>query len=110
MNKRPDTGKKVDQTLDSLEGIQKAEPAPFFFTRVKARLERDTKNVWETAGSFLARPVIAFAGLCLILALNIFILIEKDNPSVVNVTTGVLPEDENILAVANTYDYENLEP
>lgn len=111
MNKRPDIEKKIDQMLNSLEGIQRAEPTPFFFTRVKARLERDQKNIWEAAGSFLARPVIAFATLCLILALNGFILFEKDTPSVANVyTTGL--EDESILAVANanTYDYENLEP
>ena len=111
MNKRPDIEKKIDQMLNSLEGIQRAEPAPFFFTRVKARLERDQKNIWEAAGSFLARPVIAFAALCLILALNGFILFEKDTPPVANAyTTGL--EDESILAVANAnaYDYENLEP
>ena len=113
MNRQPDFKKKADQTLESLEGIQRAEPQPYFFTRVKARLERDEKNIWEVTGAFLARPAIAFSGLCLILAINVFILTKKDTaatqPNAVQITQ--VTEDENILAVAsNTYDYENLEP
>jgi hypothetical protein len=113
MNKQPDFKKKADQTLESLEGIQRAEPQPYFFTRLKARLERDEKNIWEVTGTFLARPAIAFSGLCLILAINVFILIKKDTAATqLNaVQNAQVTEDENILAVAgNTYDYENLEP
>jgi hypothetical protein len=112
MNKQSDFGKKADKTIESLEGIQRAEPRPFFFTRVKARLERDEKNIWEMTGAFLARPAIAVAGLCLILTINVFILIQKDTTSTqVNTALNTqLPEDENILAVSGTYDYENLEP
>lgn len=113
MNRQPDFKKKADQTLKSLEGIQRAEPQPYFFTRVKARLERGEKNIWEVMGVFLARPAIAFSGLCLILAINIFILTKKDTVSTqLNAVQNTqVTEDENILAVAsNTYDYENLEP
>ena len=111
MKQTPDIGKKVDNTLESLEGIQRAEPRPYFFTRVKARLERGQKGVWETIGSVMARPAIAIAGLFIILAVNATILIEKETPTnqtVVqeNVNTQ---EEENIFAV-NTSDYENLEP
>jgi hypothetical protein len=112
MNKQLDIGKKVNETLESLEGIQRAEAAPYFFTRVKARLERDEKNIWETIGSLLARPAIAVAGLCVILALNAFILFTKDtstSSATVTIQNG-LPEEEYILTVAsNSYDYENLE-
>ena len=102
---------KADKTLQSLDGIQKAEPQPYFFTRVRARLERDQKNVWETATSFLARPVVAFAGLCLILALNVFMLVGKDTSSGNGPDISNVQEDDNIFAATNTsYDYENLEP
>ena len=114
MNKQSDIGKRANKTLESLDGIQKAEPQPFFFTRLKARLERNEKNVWEMIGAFLARPAIAVAGLCLILAINVFILIGKDTSTSQSqnyVSENISSqEDDNIIAVANTYDYENLEP
>lgn len=114
MNKQSDIGRKVDKTLESLERIQKAEPMPFFYTRVRARLERYEKNVWEALGSLLSRPVVAFAGLFFILGLNAFILFKKDTeklPSNFALQNGQLPVEEYILTVAsNSYDYENLEP
>jgi hypothetical protein len=111
-----DIDKKVKEVLDSLDGIQKAEAQPYFFTRVKARLARDEKNIWELAGSFLARPAVAIAGLCVILTINVFILVQKEtttSPGYVseNNTQSQLQEDDNIFAAANnTYEYENLEP
>jgi hypothetical protein len=112
MNKETHFGKRADKTLESLDGIQRAEPQPFFFTRLKARLEREDKSVWEMIGSLLARPAVAFVGLCIILTLNVFILIQKETttaPSYVSADNIQAQEDENIFAV-NTYDYENLEP
>ncbi|MEI9911324.1 MAG: hypothetical protein WDO71_17670 [Bacteroidota bacterium] len=112
MNKQSDTGKKVNDALESLGGIQRAEPAPWFLTRVKARLEREKHNIWETTGSYMARPAIAFAGLLLILCINAFILFEKDTPESSAGYAVQNSEEEMILtAVSNTsYDYENIEP
>lgn len=111
MNKHHNIGKKVNNAMESLDGIQKAEPAPWFFARVRARLEREEKNVWEKMGSFLARPVVAFAGLALIIGLNAFILFEKDTTTSSEIGyTFNEPEDENMLTAANSFDYENLEP
>ena len=113
MKKPFDINKKVEETLNSLDGIQRAEGQPYLFTRVKARLERGEKNIWETAGSFLARPAVAIAGLCIILAFNMFFLFQKETGT----SSGYAAEgtqvqdDENIFAAATTtYDYENLEP
>jgi hypothetical protein len=113
MNKQQDMTNKVNEALESLDGIQRAEPAPWFFTRVKARLERDERNVWETAGRFLARPAVTIAGLFFILTLNVFILVKRDATATTGAfatTTSQAPEDENILVAANSFDYENLEP
>lgn len=114
MNKETRFGKKADKTLESLDGIQRAEPQPFFFTRLKARLEREDKSVWEMIGSLLARPAIAVAGLFLILALNVFILVEKDTTTISQPYTSdnmqTLEDDNIFVAATNTYDYENLEP
>ena len=108
MNKQPDIRKKVEATLESLDGIQRAEPTPYFFTRLKARLERDQKNIWEKTGMFLARPAVAIAGLFFILALNAFILFQKEET---NSVSAQLQEDESVIAATTAgYDYENLEP
>jgi hypothetical protein len=47
-----------------------------------------------------------------ILALNVFILIQKETTtSSAPISETTQPqEDENIFAAVNTYDYENLEP
>lgn len=112
MNTRSDISKKVDKTLESLDGIQRAEPAPFLFTRVKARLDRDGHNIWETAGSFITRPAIALAGLVLILCINAFVLFEKGtttNQSSVNFQNPI-PVEEYALSDVNSNYLENIEP
>jgi len=112
MKEQSDIKSKIDKALESLDGLQKAEPTSFFYTRVRARLEREERNVWETTGKFLARPVVAFAGLFLILGLNAFILFEKNTSSTLpgqyTQQNGQVQEDESILTAANTFEYENL--
>jgi hypothetical protein len=111
MSKQVDIGKKVNDSLESFEGIQRAEPAPWFFTRVKAKLEREKHNIWETTGSYMARPAIAIAGILFILCVNAFILFEKDTTESTPAYTIQNTEEQIILAANNTgYDYENLEP
>jgi hypothetical protein len=66
-----DLSKKVAETLESLEGIQRAVPAPFLLTRVRAAMERPMPGPWEKLGSFIARPAVATFGLLLVLLLNV---------------------------------------
>jgi hypothetical protein len=56
----------IERTLQSLEGIQPAEPSSFFYTRLQARMER--KLVKKTGGQW--QPVYAYAALVLVLLLN----------------------------------------
>ena len=81
MKQRNDIEKRVEETLNSLDGIQRATPQPWLFSRVKARLireEAEERTVWGTIGSFLSKPVVAIAGLCLILILNGFLLFNQN--------------------------------
>ncbi|MEI9908664.1 MAG: hypothetical protein WDO71_02740 [Bacteroidota bacterium] len=115
MNRQTDIDKKVNKALESLEGIQRAELTPYFFTRVKARLQREEKSGWEITSAWLARPGIAIAGLLLILSLNAFLLFEKDTTTTVepsaNYTSQNTEEEYVLTASTNTsYDYENIEP
>jgi hypothetical protein len=112
MNKPSDINKKVDQTLDSLDGIQRAEPQPFFYTRLLGRLQRNEKTLWETMGSFLSRPVVVVICLCFILVFNAFILFRQDsgtNTTPTATETPLVTDNEYILASNSSFDYENLD-
>ena len=109
MKQRNDIEKRVEETLNSLDGIQRAEPHPWLFSRVKGRLMQEEKTAWGTIGSFLARPAIAIAGLCFILILNGFLLFNQEKKSSSVAGANDLPLDsESMVASSSSFDYENL--
>lgn len=113
MKSKSDIEKRVEEALNSLDGIQRATPQPWLFSRVKAKLLREAeeeKTIWGVLGSFLSKPVVAIAGLFLILFLNGIFLYNQDasTPSVV-ITDEVQPNDsESLIASSSSFDYENL--
>jgi hypothetical protein len=114
MKMKKDIQKLVDETLDSLDGIRSAEPKPFLYMRVIGRLQREQKTVWESMGSFLSRPLVVAAGLCVILIMNAFILFRSDSTSTSakhpNYANEMLGSDnEAVLATSSSYDYENID-
>jgi hypothetical protein len=115
MNKFGDISKRVEETLNSLDGIRRAEPQPYFYTRLIARLQRNDKTLWESLGSFIARPAIAVASLCIILAFNAFMLLRQDSSVPVTVkpnditNTTLMTDNEYILASSSSFDYENFD-
>ena len=109
---KPETEKRIEETLNSLDGIQRAEPQPFFYTRVIGRLQRDEKNIWEKMGSFLSRPVVVIAGLVLILVVNGFMLLQQENNSTPNGYAIEQPATDNdyIIASSSSFEYANIDP
>jgi hypothetical protein len=110
MKQRKDIEKRVEETLDSLDGIQRAEPQPWLFSRVKGRLMQEEKTAWGAVGSFLARPAIAIAGLCFILMLNGFLVFNQEKKSSTILTSqNEQPLDsESLVASSSSFDYETL--
>ena len=100
---------RVEKVLQSLDGIERAQPAPWLFTRVKARMASEDRTTWGVMSSFLARPAVTIAGLCIILVLNAALLFNKDrsvtSPAIVH--TEHL-ESESLIASSSSFDYENL--
>ncbi|MBS1576402.1 MAG: hypothetical protein JST09_13945 [Bacteroidetes bacterium] len=66
--------KRIEEALNSFDGIQRASPQPFFYTRLKARLNQPEKGIWENVSSFITQPAMLFATVFIILLLNISIL------------------------------------
>ncbi len=107
---KPDFEKRIEETLSSLDGIQRAEPQSFFYTRVLGRLQRDEKNAWEVMGSFLSRPVVVIAGLMLILVMNAFMLMQQEPATTNNLSAEQGTDNEYILATSSSFEYENIDP
>lgn len=112
MNKKENINKLVEDALESVEGIKRAEAKPFLLTRIRARMNKGTESVWERAGWFIARPAVAFAGLCLILLINTMVIV-LNNPSgqasvAEQPTQG--QTDEFSYTVATIYDFDNTQP
>jgi hypothetical protein len=60
---------ETDRTLRALEGIERAEPRLFFFTRVQARLAQSQAARASGPGAF--RPALLAAWLGVVLLLNV---------------------------------------
>ena len=99
---------EVEKTLQSLDGVQRAEANPYLFTRIKASMQKNTS--WERISSFISRPVIAFATLLLIMAINAFVLFSTGKNE--GTGTGEIAvtdiADEYNNSATTIYDYENL--
>ncbi|MGZ5219570.1 MAG: hypothetical protein ACXWV2_00430 [Chitinophagaceae bacterium] len=109
MKQEKDIERRVEETLNSLDGIQRAEPGPWLFSRVKGRLAQEEKTAWGAVGSFLSRPAIAIAALCLILMLNGFLLLnqEKEPSATILTSQNEQPVDsESLIASSSSFDYE----
>lgn len=100
---------KVDEILNSLDGMKRAEARPFMYTRVMARLqEDDVKSVWGRTVAFIARPAVAFACLAAVIVTNLFFVYDLEKSETETVTTSAssvseefLQNDNMVLAVNN---------
>jgi hypothetical protein len=72
---------EADKTLNSFDGIQRAASNPYLFTRIKARLEKDEKNFWSSALSFISRPAVAFATILIVIFINAAVFFESRSES-----------------------------
>lgn len=110
MNKE-NINKLVEEALHSVDGISRAEAKPFLLTRIQARMDRQAESVWEKAGWFIGRPAVAFAGLCLIILINLSVIMfnQSSNSDTVTEQVAQSPSDEFSYTVATIYD-ENTQP
>lgn len=109
MKKENDSEQFVDRVMDSLDGIGRAQPQPWLYTRISARLRGEIRTGWELVSQFLSRPAIAMSTLCLVLVLNAFFLLRSDEPANVAVQNDVT-ESESLIASSSSFEFENITP
>lgn len=107
--------KEINKAFSSIEGIQRAEAPSWLFTKLEARILRqsnNSKSSWENILSWLTRPAIAFVGICLVIFINASVLFFKpfsSNDSL-NVVSEQASLDEYSQVSATLFDYENIKP
>jgi hypothetical protein len=69
---------EIEQTLHSLDGMSAAEPNPFFYTRLKARMEKELLTPRKVFG-WQVKPIYAISTLSIILILNAITIFTASN-------------------------------
>lgn len=102
--------KEIEKTLESLDGIKRAEANSFLFTRIKAKMQKQDSQWEERTFSFLSRPAIAFAIVVLVMAVNAWAVwggsSSGENPAN-DIVASELASEYNTVASVTNYDYEN---
>lgn len=101
----------IERALKSLDGIEKASPRDFFFTRLEGRMMA-SKSVWENISTYLSRPIIAICSICLVLALNFWVLFSAPSSSGVpdGGRTELATVDEYNQLNSNFLEFVNMKP
>ncbi len=72
----------IEEILSSLDAMHRATAPDFFYTRLKARLERENAGgslLLKLKRSYrLLRPAYAFSILAIVLLINVFALLKKN--------------------------------
>jgi hypothetical protein len=79
MRTEKDITQKVEAILNSLDGIERAAPQPFFYTRLMARMEQVNESPWNKWMQLLSKPSVAVAILSLFVLLNGMMLFSRSN-------------------------------
>ena len=79
---RNESIRTTEDILESLDGIRSASPAPFLYTRIRARMDNRSRPIWERVSEGLARPWVATGLAVLLLVVNALIVLSgKDDAS-----------------------------
>ncbi len=67
----------TEEIINSLDGIQRAEPSPFLYTRIHARLHRNENSMVFTIFRYITKPSFVMAVVMLIILVNGFIMYNR---------------------------------
>lgn len=69
---------KIEKTLNSLDGIQRADSNPFLYTRIKAAIDEQNAGWGKLAGLF-SRPAWALSISAGFIALNLWVAVNREH-------------------------------
>lgn len=109
---KSNTQKLIEETIHSMDGAAKAEPAPFLITRIRARMNSGAENAsyWERAIEFLTSPAFAFPALAIVLVVNFWMMQSSsvaDNLPAATENQYVVNDGYSISSPTSLFDIEN---
>lgn len=102
----------VNETMNSLDAVERAAPAPFLLTRINARLNRPQVSVWERISLFIARPGIALAAVAFVIIINLLIYNYSNSAVDLNNIQNMqaYSDEYSINNSPALFDLENIQP
>lgn len=105
----------IEEILNSLNGISRAEAPPFFYTRLQAKLQRQQHpSALEQIMGFLVRPAFALTTLSVFVLLNVYAItsLVKSKKQTVDGRTNSEPSIQSFaqeynLSVSTLYNDSN---
>ena len=93
-----ENNKKIEEILNSLEGCQRVPAPDFFYTRLKAKMEKGLEPA--SPHPWILRPVFVIAALLVVLLINAVVVFNNDNsPTIENASI----DTETIQSIAAEY-------
>jgi len=93
-----DRNKKIEEIMGSLDGSNKAVAHDFFYTRLKARMEKGLEPVKRP---WILRPAFAFTALAVVLLVNAVVILRGDANKKNGIATS--NESETLQSIAAEY-------
>lgn len=104
--------KKLEDILNSLDGVRRAEAPVFFYTRLKARMERELEPFLPV--SKRRYPAFALAAVIAVMLINAFVLFSRNGNSAEPVASSEsdalqsIAADNNINDVSGIFDLNDV--
>lgn len=102
MKNQEEIERQIDETVGALEGIKRAEPRPFFYTRLEARMDIPRMpQSYSSLPKFMARPTFVWSFLALVVLLNVGV--------VIRFSQKMISEPQNASSFAKEYGLNTLD-
>lgn len=98
----PSLHNKIEATINSIDGLQKAEMPAFFYTRLQAKMQKKLA-AQQTAWMPFGRPAWLIATLVLFLVINTVMIKQVTKQQLLNATT----ETPSLQSFASEFDLNN---
>ena len=93
---------RIDEVLNSLDGVNKAMAPDFFYTRLRARMEKGLPQ--SNSRSWTLRPVYVISALLLVISVNLFVFLRSQDETTATVADNNESVQQSIAAEYNLYD------
>ena len=101
MNK--ERNNRIDEMLNSLDGVKKAVAPDFFYTRLRAKMEK--RLVPDNKAKWVLRPAYILSALFLVLAVNAFVFLRSEDKN----STATVDSDESVQqSIAAEYNLNDI--